>query len=164
MRVCLGALLGVIMVCVSFSAAHAQESLDNLPLPRWAAIAAKEVNLRTGPGKRYPIEWVLKKKSLPLEITREFEHWRMVREPDGASGWIHRSMLTGSRFVMIQNEEKLLHSNPSDQSPIVARLRPGVIARIRNCQVQWCRVAIEDYVGWMTKKNLWGVYPNEILE
>lgn len=146
------------------SLAQAQESLDNLPLPRWASIAAKEVNLRTGPGKRYPIEWVLKKRGLPLEITREFEHWRMVREPDGATGWVHRSMLTGNRHVLVESDEKTLHTNPSEQSGVVARLRKGVVARVRNCQKQWCRVTIEDYTGWLTKDNLWGVYAAETLE
>lgn len=146
------------------SAAWAQESLDNLPLPRWVSMASKEANMRTGPGKRYPIEWVLTKRSLPLEVTREFENWRMVREPDGATGWVHRSMLSGTRHVLVTGAEKLLHANPSEQAPIVARLKTNVIARVRNCQRDWCRVTIEDYTGWLTKKDVWGVYPDEILD
>lgn len=144
--------------------AQAQESLDNLALPRWVSMAAKKANMRTGPGKRYPIDWVLTKKSLPLEVTREFEHWRLVRDPDGATGWVHRSMLTGARHVMVQADEKLLYANPSEQAPVVARLKNGVTARLRNCQRDWCRVTVEDYSGWLTKKDVWGLYPDEIVE
>lgn len=153
-----------LFTCVVFSSSFAQESLDNLPLPRWATIAANEVNLRTGPGKRYPIEWVLKKKTLPLEITREFEHWRLVREPEGGAGWVHRSMLTSTRYVMVQDDEMVLYANPSEQAAVVARLRKGVLGRVKNCQPQWCRVTVQNYEGWLAKKTLWGVYPSEALE
>ena len=63
----------VFMILFCTLPAFAQESLDHLPLPRWASLSSDEVNIRTGPGKRYPIDWVLRKKHLPVEITREFE-------------------------------------------------------------------------------------------
>lgn len=154
----------MLMWLAGVSLVQAQESLDNLPLPRWASVAAAEANLRTGPGKRYPIDWVLKKKNLPVEITREFENWRMVREPDGATGWLHRSMLTSVRYVMVQDDEKTLHVNPSDQSPVVARIRKGVLTRVKTCRKGWCRVTVENFDGWISKDDMWGIYPEETLE
>jgi len=37
-------------------------------VPRFVTLHADRVNLRTGPGDRYPIEWVLTRKEMPVEI------------------------------------------------------------------------------------------------
>lgn len=139
----------------------AQESLNNLPIPRWATLASPEANLRTGPGKRYPIDWVLKKKNLPVEIIQEFEHWRRVREPDGADGWIHKSMLSGIRHAMFKDDQAI-YAQPSDDARAIAKLQRGVLTRILQCQKSWCQVQIEQFEGWAPKKMLWGVYPDEV--
>lgn len=144
--------------------ARAQESLDHLPLPRWASLAANEVNMRTGPGKRYPIDWVLKKKYLPVEITKEFENWRFIREPDGATGWVQRYMLTSGRTALITESSQPLYKNPSDAAAVVARLQKGVIVRLQACQTGWCHAEVESFEGWLPKTVLWGVYPHEVWE
>ena len=56
---------------------------DALPLPRFVSLKSAEVNLRTGPGTRYPIEWVYKRRALPVEIIAEFDNWRRVRDWEG---------------------------------------------------------------------------------
>lgn len=155
-------LLALFLICVS-TPVFAQESLDHLPLPRWATLAAGEVNIRTGPGKRYPIDWVLKKKGLPVEIRQEFENWRLVHEPDGSEGWTHRYMLTSMRNVLVQEKDQPMYANPNVDSRVVARLQKGVIARVKSCQTEWCELKVEDYEGWVPKKVLWGVYSKEIL-
>ncbi len=45
-------------------------------LPRFASLRAGEVNVRTGPGVRYPVEWVFVYRHLPVEIVAEFVTWR----------------------------------------------------------------------------------------
>ena len=37
-------------------------------LPRFAVLHADKVNLRAGPGDRYPIQWVYLRKDWPVEI------------------------------------------------------------------------------------------------
>ena len=145
------------------SPAFAQESLDHLPVPRWAALAAPEANLRTGPGKRYPIDWVIKKKALPVEIIQEFEHWRRVRVPDGSDGWIHKSMLTGMRKTLTSKDQEL-YSNPNDDARIVAKLQKNVIANLKQCHKTWCEIEVDQYDGWMKKDALWGVYKDETFD
>ena len=143
------------------SCAFAQESLNNLPLPRWATLATPEANLRTGPGKRYPIDWVLKKQRLPVEITQEFDNWRRIREPGGSDGWIHRSMLSGVRHAMLK-QDGTMFSQPNGDSRVLAKLQKGVIATLSQCQKDWCRLKVDQYDGWVRKKSLWGVYPDEV--
>jgi hypothetical protein len=38
----------------------------NLPLPRFASLRGSQVNVRTGPGVRYPIDWVFQRRSMPV--------------------------------------------------------------------------------------------------
>src|SRR5688572_19834056 len=64
-----------------------------LPVPRFAVVRSDEVNVRTGPGPRYPIDWVFKRKGMPVEIVGEYENYRKIRDWQGAGGWVHQSLL-----------------------------------------------------------------------
>ena len=52
----------------------------------YASLKKDQVNLRTGPGDRYPIMWVYQEKNYPVEVLESFEHWRQIREVDGTIG------------------------------------------------------------------------------
>ncbi|MBS0541279.1 MAG: hypothetical protein JSR47_21120, partial [Proteobacteria bacterium] len=60
---------------------------SGLPLPRFASLRSDLVNVRAGPGTRYPIEWVFKHKLMPVEIIAEYENYRKIRDWQGAGGW-----------------------------------------------------------------------------
>src|SRR6185312_15826767 len=83
-----------------------------LPLPRFAALRSDEVNMRAGPGTRYPINWVYKRRDLPVEIEREFEVWRLVKDPDGTKGWVHQATLTGRRTLIVTGGIHMLRRQP----------------------------------------------------
>ena len=74
---------------------NAQRKGSGLPIPRFASLKSDEVNVRTGPGSRYPIDWVFKRKGMPVEIVAEFENWRKIRDWQGAGGWVYQGLLTG---------------------------------------------------------------------
>ena len=143
----------------------AEESLrvgtSGLPLPRYVSLRAGEVNLRTGPGTRYPIDWIYQRRGLPLQIIDEFEAWRRVRDHQGTVGWIHRSMLIGRRTVMVLGEPRLLHREPNSQSPGLAFLEPGVIARLEGCLVTWCQIEAKGFEGWLRREDFYGSGPQD---
>ncbi len=138
---------------------------SGLPLPRFAALRSDDVNLRAGPGTRYPIEWVYKRRDLPMEIEREFEVWRLVRDPDGIRGWVHQATLTGRRTFMVQGADATLRAEPKDDAAPVALLKAGVIGRIRSCEAgsDWCRLQVGDYRGYLKRSQLWGALPDEVV-
>lgn len=74
---------------------------SGLPIPRFAALRSADVNLRSGPGTRYPISWIIKKKFLPVKVIAEQENWRKIELHDGTIGWVFQSMLTGNKTAMI---------------------------------------------------------------
>ena len=134
-----------------------------LPLPRYVSLREDEVNLRAGPGERYPIDWVLTRKGMPVEILQEFDVWRKIRDAQGSEGWVHQRMVTGLRTVSITGAVRTLHADADASSPAVARAEPGVIARLLECRGDWCRIEAKSIKGWIPRADLWGVYADETV-
>ena len=102
------------------------------------SLGADQVNLRAGPAERFPIKWVYQEKNYPVEVIDQFENWRQIREADGTIGWVHQKMLKETRYVVIEEEDKLLAS-PVASGKVIAYVQPGVIARVRSCpQGDYC--------------------------
>ena len=137
------------------------EGTQPLPVPRFVTLAPDEVNLRTGPGIRYPIRLILRKQGLPVEVIREFDVWRQVRDKEGDEGWVHKSMLSGRRGVIVTGATQVVLRKPEDGARPVVRLEPGVIAALEICQGDWCEVSVGGYDGWIKRDAVWGVYPDE---
>lgn len=133
----------------------------DLPLPRYVTLASDEVNVRAGPGLRYPIEWVYRKKSLPVEIVREFEHWREIRDFEGQTGWVHKSMLSGQRGILVTGTQRVLYKAPAGDAPPVAQVEAGVVGILSKCKDGWCKVEVSGYDGWIKIGEFWGVNPGE---
>ena len=120
--------------------------------------------MRSGPGVRYPITWVFVRRGLPIEITAEFEFWRRIRDRDGSEGWIHRSLISGSRTAVITNSVRTLHRAPSATSPALLFAEPGVQGELLSCRETWCEMRIAGRVGWIPQDNVWGVHAGENFE
>jgi SH3-like domain-containing protein len=136
----------------------------NLPIPRFVSLRSNEVNLRTGPGTTYPVEWVYVRRGLPVEVIAEFDVWRRIRDWQNTVGWVHQSMLDGRRTALIVGGDRSLLREPADSAPLVARLAPGVIARLIECDGLWCRIEAQGYRGWLKRDEFWGSYPKEPIE
>lgn len=138
--------------------AAAQLESSGLPVPRFVSLKASEANLRTGPGTRYPVEWVYRRPGLPLEITAEYYNWRRVRDPDGTEGWMHGSMLSGTRTVIVSAPIAVVRAEPSTDGRPLARLEAGVIAIVGECVdgKTWCTVQIGETTGWLKASDAWG--------
>ena len=144
----------------------AKENKTGLPLPRFASLRADKVHFRTGPGFRYPIEWVYQKRSMPLEILAEFDTWRKVRDWQKTEGWVHQSTLSRKRMLIIINANQALRKYGNLQSTVIAEAEPGVIGKLLSCESQndWCRVEIDEYEGWLRRTQFWGTHSKESLE
>lgn len=122
--------------------------------------------MRTGPGIRYPVTWVYQRRTLPVEITDEFDTWRRVRDPDGAEGWVHQSMLSGQRTGVFTGPVSPLYKGSTQSSAVIAQLSPGVVLVVDRCpqQVNFCLVEAGGKKGWVERGLFWGLYDGEIVE
>jgi SH3-like domain-containing protein len=143
---------------------------SGLPIPRFVSLKADQVNLRAGPGRDYPTSWVYKRAGLPLEVLKEYDVWREVRDAEGTQGWIIQSLLSGRRTALIQpwdaKDGKVaatidIRSSDNENSSVVVTVEAGVIANIMSCDKRWCSVSVDKYRGYVEQKKLWGVYENE---
>ena len=97
-------------------------------------------------------------------ITAEYEHWRRVEDQDGAGGWVHYALLSGTRTVIVTLDMAELRDAPDTGAEVVAQAEMGVIARVLECQPDWCRISADGEKGWVQKTALWGVEPGEVIE
>lgn len=134
---------------------------SGLPIPRFAALKSDEVNVRTGPGPRYPVDWVFRRKMMPVEIVAEYENWRKIRDWQGTGGWVYQGLLTGKRSFIVPTKAVSLHRTPARTAEVVAKLEPEVTGMIESCSGNWCRVKVSGTSGWLERGDLWGVYKSE---
>jgi SH3-like domain-containing protein len=143
---------------------HAQGAVgpSGLPLPRFVSLAETEVNMRTGPGKEYPIRWIYNRRDLPVKNTEENDVWRKIEDHEGDDGWVHSSLLSSRRTVIVLGSIQELHRTASGDSRVILRAEPGVVARLLDCQSEWCLVEVDDKRGWISRVSLWGVLDDEM--
>lgn len=153
---------------------------SGLPVPRFVSLKAQPVNMRKGPGTQYPTVWVMRRVGMPLEIIREFQGWRQVRDMEGATGWILGSLLSGRRTAVVQPWDRAkptetaqsgagsavlidLLKTRNASAGVLAKLEAGTQVQLRRCDGQWCEVVLQEFRGFVEQWRLWGVYKTETV-
>ncbi|MCG6903247.1 MAG: aspartyl-trna synthetase [Rhodobacter sp.] len=139
-------------------------AVTKLPIPRFVSLKASEGNVRRGPSLSHRIDWVFKRRNMPLEVTGEFGHWRRVRDRDGAGGWVHYTLLSGVRTVIVEEDMLPMLMKPDPAAPVNAHAEIGVVARLGECAGDWCRITADRQRGWVPRHALWGVDADEVRE
>ena len=116
----------------------------------------EKVNLRQGPSFDYPIKILYKKKFLPVLVQDESGNFKKIRDHENNSGWIHRSQLSTKKAAISIEAKLIVFKNPTIFSKPQVILEQGRLCLILKCQVEWCKVKVEKYKGWVKKKSLWG--------
>jgi len=154
------------------AAKSAARGTSGLPLPRFVSLKAKRVNLRIGPGRDYAVSWLYTRSGVPMEVIQEYDNWRRVRDAEGTEGWVYQSLLSGERTAVTapwkrsgQTEVLIpMYRDARASSDIVARLEPGVIVTMRECNGQWCQAEAQGVKGWVQQGEVWGAYPGEAFK
>ena len=155
----LAALINLFLLVYELSANTGTEisAKTGLPLPRFVSLKVNKVNLRRGPSLNYKIDWVYKRKHLPLMIVSEFGHWRKVTDFEDFTGWIYKDLLSGSRYIIINKKETLLRNKASFNSLGKAILKREVIGKLINCEGLWCFIRVKNLRGYVLAEHIWGV-------
>jgi SH3-like domain-containing protein len=133
-----------------------------LPLPRYVSLKTSEGRARRGPSRDHRVDWHFTRRDMPLRVTAEFEHWRRVEDHEGQGGWMHHSLLSGVRTALVTTDLATMRASARDSAAEVALLERGVVARILECQPDWCRLRAEGHRGWVRRSALWGVDAHEM--
>jgi SH3-like domain-containing protein len=138
---------------------------SGLPVPRFVSLKNESTNVRRGPSSDHGVLYVYQRKGTPVEIVAEFEHWRRIRDSAGAEGWVYKSLLSGTRTILIAPWKTdivvELRRRPQATAALVARLEPGVQGEVESCNGAWCAISAGGYDGFVSQNMLFGVYPGE---
>lgn len=168
-------LMALLLVSCWSAQLHAQSagSAAKAGLPKFFSLKSNPVNLRKGPGTKFPKAWVFRREGLPVEVLREHGRWRQVRDSDGATGWILRTLISARRTALVSpwqlketgsaKQLTTLLSRPRQRSRAVAKLEAGTLVGLKSCDRSWCHVSIGRFSGYVEQRRLWGIYPQEIL-
>lgn len=171
----LAALIGFTTAAVSAPPAFAQSAgkgASGLPLPRFVSLKSKRVNIRIGPSTDYPVSWMYLKSGTPMEIIQEYDNWRRVRDAEGTEGWVNQALLSGERTAIAapwmrgKGDDVLVNMRrePQNGSAVVAKLQPGVVIQMNQCNGDWCHAIAGGAEGWVSQAEIWGAYPGEAFK
>ena len=130
-------------------------------ITRFASLRADDVNVRAGPGVRYPVKWKFVQRNMPVQIIAEYDTWRKIRDWEGAEGWVHRAMLSSRRSLIMMGQGQTMRQDATDDSAAVARLATGFVVMVSGCTREWCEVEAAGYEGWIKRDGVWGIFPGE---
>ncbi len=130
---------------------------QNRETPYWASIRSTELNMRIGPSADYRIDWVYKRKGLPVKVVRVREGWRLIQDPEGTQGWVVARLLSPERSAIVIGEGLMpIRERPDPSSRLKWNAQPGVIGVLGQCQNNWCRLDVDGRAGWVPAARLWG--------
>jgi SH3-like domain-containing protein len=125
--------------------------------PYWASIRAEEVNMRVGPSENYPVDWVYKRKGLPLKVVRVMQGWRLVVDPEGTQGWVFAALLSPERTALVVGDSLApIRAEPSGASELRWNAEPGVVGKLGDCEGDWCEFDVRGRKGWIEAGRIWG--------
>mgnify|MGYP006156268283 CR=1 FL=1 len=47
---------------------------------------------------------------------------------------------------------------------VIAKLEPGVVLKLSECNGNWCRAETGGVSGWLSQNEIWGAYPGEAFK
>ncbi|MDP2250164.1 MAG: SH3 domain-containing protein [Hydrogenophaga sp.] len=120
------------------------------------SVKGSTLNMREGPGTHTAVLWELK-QGYPLQITERKGSWLRVRDFEGDTGWVARSLTGNTPHHVVKSKVANLRAGPGTQHRIVGRLEYGELLRTREKRADWVRVERSEGVsGWIAKRLLWG--------
>ncbi len=140
------------------SSLKAQEAFQ----PYFASLRYEKVNLRTGPGMQYMVEWVYQRKLTPVEVINKYKDWLQIRDIEKTTGWVRQDQVTSARTAITTTVTLLYRDNNVD-SATLARIEAGVFVSLEKCEGAFCQIRVKDYQGWVVRQHLWGIYATETL-
>jgi SH3-like domain-containing protein len=146
-----------LLACFVFLSAAGVSQAQDREVPYWASLRADEVNMRVGPSQDYQVDWVYKRKGLPVKVVRVVEGWRLVQDPDGTQGWIVARLLNPQRTAIVAAGDLAgMYEEPNAASKLKWNLEPGVVGILGDCDNNWCQMDVDGRRGWVNESRLWG--------
>ena len=160
----------VMMMAAGALAVPAVAALFEKKPPYFGSLQAKEVRMRTGPGRNYPISWKYVRPGLPVKVIENFKEkgagaaWRKIEDPGGTQGWMQANLVSEMRTAMVMGDVAELRDSPRYGGKVNWRAAPGVVGRISQCGKGWCYLDVKGRGGFVEISHIWGIDATETIE
>jgi SH3-like domain-containing protein len=121
---------GLLSVVMAMGTAWAQE---------WVSIRNDNVNMRAGPGTNHAVQWKLA-RGFPLQVVQRRNNWLQVRDFEGDTGWVARSVTSNIRHHIVKGQNVNLRAGPGTNHRVVGRAKYGEVLRTVRRQGRWAEV------------------------
>lgn len=120
------------------------------------SVKGNTLNMRSGPGTHTEVLWELK-KGYPLQVVKRQDSWLQVRDFEGDTGWVARSLTSSTPHHIVNKPVANVRSGPGTQYRIVGKANYGDVLRTREKRGTWVRVErVGAPNGWIARNLLWG--------
>lgn len=120
------------------------------------SVSGSTLNMRSGPGTNAAVLWELQ-RGYPLQITQRKGKWLQVRDFEGDTGWVARSLTGKAPHHIVKARVANIRSGPGTQHRVLGKAEYGELLRTREKRADWVRVErAEGPGGWIAKTLLWG--------
>jgi len=150
------------LLIINFNLLAKTGSVTGLDIPRFVSLKSNDVNMRVGPSVNYPIKIKYIQKNIPVEIIKEFDVWRQVKDFKNNIGWLHKSLIQGDRYVLINLDQKEIDIFSRPNGYKIGLIKKNNILKLKKCLISWCYINNSNLSGWINKEEIWGVYKKEI--
>lgn len=120
------------------------------------SIAREEVNMRSGPGTRYPVIWELG-RGFPLKIIERKGKWIRVKDFEGDTGWVFRKLTDKTPNVVVKKKIVNIRKGPGRNYQIVGKAEYGSVMKLIKKSKGWVNVKHSNKLtGWIKGNLVWG--------
>ena len=119
------------------------------------AVKASIANLRNGAGTKHKVLWQVEKYH-PFLVIGKQKDWFEIKDFEGDTAWIHKSLLDKTRTVISVKSKCNVRSEPNTKSRIVLRVERGVPFKVLKRKGNWIRIEHADgETGWIYNTLVW---------
>ena len=117
-----------------------------------------KANLRAGPGKQYPINWILNLQNMPVKMLEKGNIYSKIELADGTIGWIWNSTISKNKSIIVLKDSFIFDKNKNN---IVFVKKNVVLEKVKCNELvsneKSCKIKIRNYKGYISEKNIWGI-------
>jgi len=121
------------------------------------SVKSSVANLRNGAGTQYKVLWQVEKYH-PFLVINKKKDWYEVKDFEGDSAWIHKTLLGKTDTVISMKSKCNVRSTPDESSDknIILRVERGVPFKVLGRKGNWINIEHADgEVGWIFKSLVW---------
>ncbi len=83
-----------------------------------------------------------------------------------------QTLLSGQRTAVAapwmrgkgSNVYVMMRRDSMSSAAVIAKLEPGVVVKIEECNGNWCKAETQGVTGWVSQEEIWGAYPGEAFK